>query len=142
MSKIPLPAPSAEPKHNANPSSEKKTILLVEDDADHRIMLRLIIEQFGLIALEARDGCEALEVASGQPPDLILLDLRLPGIDGIETIRRMRSLPALHRVPIVAMTAYPELRREAYTAGANDVLRKPLQLPEVQVFLRWFFSED
>ena len=84
---------------------------------------------YGVIA--AADGFLALELAQESPPDLILMDIQLPGMDGFETIRRLRGLPGLVSTPIIAITALamsgdPE---RCLAAGANGYLSKPLHLP-------------
>jgi two-component system chemotaxis response regulator CheY len=103
-------------------------ILLVEDTDSLRYLFALMLKQQGYEVCEARDGLEALGCLVHFHPELILTDLRMPGLDGIGLIRRLRAMPELDDVPVVAMTslASSEAEREARRAGAACVLAKPI----------------
>jgi len=103
------------------------TILLAEDDPDILFMVAFKLRRAGLEVLEATDGPSALEVARRRPPDLALLDIRMPRIDGITVCRELRAGPWTSDIPIIVMTARsrPQDKEQAYAAGANDFLVKP-----------------
>jgi DNA-binding response OmpR family regulator len=113
------------------------TILCVDDTRDIRTLVQAILERDGALVRVASDGEEGLASASARPPDAILLDVRLPGIDGIETLRRMRAQPSLSRLPIVVMTARgdPATVAAALAAGADDVIEKPFAPDELRARL-------
>ena len=104
-----------------------KTILLVEDVQDNRDLVVQILESEYTV-IEARDGLEGLDKARAYRPDLILLDLALPKMDGWETARRIKSDPDLKQIPIVALTAYAMEGDEAQAleAGCDAYVAKPV----------------
>jgi two-component system cell cycle response regulator DivK len=107
-----------------------KRILIAEDNPDHRTILRYQLRRIGPFHLfEARNGQEALDVVTREGVDLIILDLKMPVLDGWEVIRRIRALPsAVCNVPILALTAYAELgaERQVRAAGCDAYIAKPL----------------
>lgn len=110
------------------------TILLVEDYEDTRIMLRNWLERRGYRLVEAGDGQEAVDLAPLANPGLILMDLRLPELNGIAAMRRLRHFPELKDVPVVVLSALdPALFREAaFTAGCVEYLSKPIDLRRLE----------
>ena len=106
----------------------RKTILVVEDYADSREMISLLLEDLGYRTMEAQNGEEAVEIASRQTPDLVLTDFDLPDMDGAALIKRLRRLSKMSRVPIIMFTARE--RREVYdmarAAGCSAFLSKPV----------------
>lgn len=104
-----------------------KTILLVEDVEDNRDLVVQILESEYTV-VEARDGVEGLERAKALRPDLILLDLALPKMDGWETARRIKADPDLKNIPIIALTAYAMEGDEAQAleAGCDAYVAKPV----------------
>jgi CheY-like chemotaxis protein len=109
-----------------------RRILIVEDNPDHRFLLRHQLQKIGGFALvEVTDGAQALDVVPrGEPLDLIIMDLGLPGLDGLEATRRIRALPGPQgHIPIVAYTAYTtaHMEHEARAAGCDAYLTKPLR---------------
>jgi two-component system, cell cycle response regulator DivK len=101
-----------------------QTILVVEDYEDTRLMLKKLLESKGYHVLEAINGQEAVEMAGRERPDLILMDLDLPVLDGIGATQRIRSQTVLREVPIVAVTAYPMsfTRVKAFAKGCNEYI--------------------
>lgn len=83
-----------------------KKILVVEDFDDTRLMLKRFLEGKGCVVVEGKDGQEAMEMAIREPPDLILMDLRMPVLDGLNATRLLRERKELDDVPVVAVTAY------------------------------------
>jgi CheY-like chemotaxis protein len=104
------------------------TILLVEDDEDTRYIMRLELEQRGYRVIEAKDGEEGVELAQLESADIILMDLSLPGIDGLEATKQIRNDGDLRRVPIVAVTAHQEtdFRLGAKESGFDAYVTKPI----------------
>nr|HID13388.1 response regulator [Anaerolineae bacterium] len=110
-------------------------ILYVEDNPENRLLVRRILEAEGYFVLEAADGPSGLEVATQARPDLILLDINLPEIDGYDLARRFRDTPALQQVPILAITANVMKgdRERTLAAGCDGYIQKPIdvdRLPE------------
>ena len=105
-----------------------KTVLLVEDFDDTRFMMRQLLEMDGYCVIEAKNGREAVEFAKQKCPDVILMDLSLPELDGISATKHIRELEDLCDVPIIALTAYDqaEFYAAALTAGCNTYFTKPV----------------
>ena len=99
-------------------------VLLMEDCSDLRHLFARILRLVGVEVHEAADGSEASACLPSAAPELVLTDLMMPVLDGLELIRRLRAMPGMDGVPIVAMTA--ETLREVHRAGAIDLLEKPL----------------
>ncbi|HEY3042001.1 MAG TPA: response regulator [Pyrinomonadaceae bacterium] len=113
---------------------ELATVLLVEDTEDNRQMLKRLLEMSGYRVVEAINGVEAVEVADQVRPQIILMDLSLPFIDGLAATRRIRNLPNLSEVPIVAVSAHDtaDFHSEALDAGCNAYITKPIDYPELE----------
>jgi len=120
------------------------TIMLVEDDEINRAMLRQLLQKSGYRVVEAGNGPDALEVASREHPLLILMDLDLPGLDGIGATRRIREQAELREIPIVMTTAFdtPAIREAAYDAGCNEFLVKPLDSTKLKELIGSFSLES
>jgi pilus assembly protein CpaE len=103
-------------------------ILVVDDDIDTLRLVGLMLERQGYQIIAASTGQQALSLARVEKPDLILLDLMMPDIDGFETLRRLRSLPAGQDLPVVVVTAMPDpdIDQRVARAGGNATLRKPV----------------
>ena len=113
-------------------------VLIVEDHADTREMLRILLNMIGCRVIEAEDGEQAMSMAEKGHPDLILLDVKMPLLDGLTVTRLIRSHPVLNEVPIVLITGMdtPQLHREARSAGCNDCLIKPLDFERLQELIK------
>lgn len=107
----------------------QKRVLVVEDVEDARVMMRLMIEKQGLSVIEAAGAYEAIEKAEEYHPDLILMDIGLPLLDGLSTATLIKRLKALDKTPIIAVTAYRDILDQAKKAGCSDVLYKPIDPP-------------
>jgi DNA-binding NtrC family response regulator len=110
----------------------KKTLLVVDDDAGQRELLGGFVKTLGHAVREAASGEEALEAVRRHPPDMLLLDVRLPGISGLETLRQVRLLAP--DLPVLLITAFADLRQavDAIKSGAEDYLPKPVDLEELR----------
>jgi two-component system cell cycle response regulator DivK len=121
--------------------NEKATILYVEDNPDNRVLVRRILlsEDYGL--LEAQNAGQALELLKETRPDLILMDINMPDMDGYTLTSKIKSLPGFERVPIIALTANVMRgdREKTLEAGCDGYIQKPLDidqlLREVEKFL-------
>ena len=104
-------------------------ILLVEDNEMNRDMLARRLERRGYQVVIAIDGDQGVRLAQTEAPDLILMDMSLPVLDGWEATRRLRALPATHTIPIIALTAHAMAgdREQALQAGCNDYDSKPVE---------------
>jgi two-component system cell cycle response regulator DivK len=104
-----------------------KRILVVEDQEDNRRIVRDLLTSVGYEIIEAVTGDEGVEMAGAHTPDLILMDIQLPGLDGYEAMRRIKADPALHQIPIIAVTSYAlsgdDLK--AQQAGCDAYVSKP-----------------
>ena len=105
-----------------------KTILLVEDNEDNLIVYRTILDHVGYRVIEARDGEEGVARALAEHPDLILMDVSLPKMDGWEATRRIKGDPQTSEIPIIAVTAHAldDDREKATQVGCDGYLAKPV----------------
>lgn len=103
------------------------TVLYAEDDKEHRIMLRFYLKNTGIELIEANDGREALEKIQEQRPDLILLDLFMPKLDGYGVIESLKANPETQDIPIIVISAWPtpKNRKRAEESGVVDFVVKP-----------------
>ncbi|MEW5959346.1 MAG: hybrid sensor histidine kinase/response regulator [Chloroflexota bacterium] len=121
-----------------------KTILYIEDDLSNRLLVRHLLGNAGYRVVEAVDGLNGVQAAQAERPDLILMDLGIPGLDGYETTTRIKSLAGLGHIPIIALTATAREgdRQRALTAGCDGYLTKPInvdRLPQqIAEFLNGF----
>ena len=119
----------------------KKTILLIEDNAQNSYLTTFLLESKGYSVITAADGPSGIELAKHSRPDLILLDIQLPMMDGYAVASALRSLDSMQRVPIVAVTSYAMVgdREKCLAAGCNGSIEKPINpetfASEVSTFL-------
>jgi len=117
--------------HGPGPSATRgaPSILVVEDDPETRHFYLQVLKTEGWHADEAHNGFQAFEKAVAAPPDLVLTDIAVPGLDGIELCRRLRADERTRNVPVLAVTGYDDRRYpdRAMQAGANHVLIKPFE---------------
>ncbi|GAB4442947.1 MAG: hybrid sensor histidine kinase/response regulator [Anaerolineae bacterium] len=118
------------------------TILHVEDNPANRILVKQVLEVAGYTVVEAHDGLAAIKMAQELQPDLILMDINIPGIDGYETTTRLKSLPGLNHVPIIALTAKTLAgdRERALTAGCDGYIAKPINVDTLAAQLAEFLA--
>ncbi len=111
----------------------KNLVLLVDDNQDNQYAVRFILEDKGYRVVFARDGAEGIEKAVKLKPDLILMDMMMPKVDGYQATQKIRSYKTLKNVPIIAMTAKSpqEDKRQAIKAGCNEYLSKPFNLDDI-----------
>lgn len=119
-------------------SESARRVLVAEDHADIRLMMKFMLKTKGHIVLEASNGREAVELAGSSFPDLILMDLSMPVLDGFEATRQIKSLEATRHIPIVAVSAHcnePEGCRRALEAGCTDCVCKPVEWSSIESIL-------
>lgn len=128
-----------QPNGNSMPDSGH-TILVVDDFDDTRLLLRTWLERKGYRVIEAHDGRQAISAAQNIIPDLIIMDVEMPELDGLSATREIRKLKALGNVPIVAVSAYgaDQFRLEALAAGCNEYVSTPFEPNELEILIRSF----
>ena len=120
-----------------------KRILVIEDTEDNRQIIRDLLTSFVYVLLVAVDGAEGVAMAEAHYPDLILMDIQLPVLDGYEATRRIRAIPELAEVPIIAVTSYALSGDEAKTreAGCDGYIAKPFSPRQLLAKVREFLPE-
>jgi CheY-like chemotaxis protein len=122
-------------------SKSQKRVLLVEDNEDNLVVYRTILEHVGFIVIEARDGEEGVNRARSESPDIILMDISIPKMDGWEATQRLKADGKTSAIPIIALTAHAleEDRLKAMRAGCDGYLAKPVEprrvVEEVEKFI-------
>jgi len=119
-----------------------KQVLVVDDKASSRELIRTVLERSGYGVIEAGDGREAVRIARQAAPDLILLDLQMPALDGFGALGELRNEPRFASLPIVALTASAMQgdREKAIAAGFTSYLSKPVKLAELRAELARLLS--
>ncbi|HUF69677.1 MAG TPA: response regulator [Longimicrobiales bacterium] len=127
---------------------DRARILLIEDNDDNLTVYRTILEYVGFAVLEARDGEAGISEARNRHPDLILMDISIPKIDGFEATRILKADPATRSIPIIALTAHAleDDRKRARECGCDGFLAKPIAprrvVSEIRRFLRGHAAEN
>lgn len=108
-------------------------ILYVEDNEDNIFMLKNRLTRAGFTVVIAKDGAQGVDMAASERPDLILMDLGLPMLDGWEATRRIKAAPDTKHIPVIALTAHAMAgdREKAIAAGCDDFDTKPIELPRL-----------
>ena len=127
--------------HTTDGPSSQATILLAEDHGDSREALSALLEAFGYEVVPAVNGREAVDLARASDPDLILMDIMMPELDGFEATRRIRDFPETSHIPIITLTAMDGARSLALDAGADDFLPKPVDSGSLLQKVRTYLSE-
>lgn len=114
-------------------SSTKATILYVEDNPDNRMLVRRILLSQDYKLLEAKDASEALNVLKSERPDLILMDINMPDMDGYTLTTKIKALPGFERIPILALTANVMRgdKEKTLEAGCDGYIQKPLDIDQL-----------
>ena len=121
-----------------------KKILVVEDSSTQRKIICKMLLQNGYRILEAKDGYEALSIVELEEPDLILLDIIMPGIDGYKVMSMMKEIPGMQRVPIIMLTSRDKLidKMRGKVSGTNEYLTKPFKSKELIEKIEKYTSDD
>ena len=117
-------------------------ILYIEDNADNRLLVKRVLEAEGYKLLEAANAKDGLRQVLAEPPDLILMDINLPEVDGYTTTARIKSMPGLERVKIVAVTANVMKgdREKTLAAGCDGYIQKPIDVDQLPVQIARFLE--
>ena len=116
----------------------RRTVLVVDDFDDTRLLLRTWFERRGFRVIEAENGVQAISRAQNEQPDLIIMDMQMPQLDGLAATRQIRSLQALGSVPIVAVSAYgaEQFRDLALAAGCDEYVSTPFEPATLESIVR------
>ena len=122
---------------NSSPNT-RRTVLVVDDFDDTRLLLRTWFERRGFRVIEAGNGVEAIDRAETESPDLIIMDIQMPQLDGLSATRRIRNLKSFDSVPIVAVSAYgaDQFRDQAIAAGCNEYVSTPFEPATLEGIIR------
>ncbi len=120
----------------------RSRILVIEDNQDNMTLISDILVSLKYVVLQAADGEQGVAMAAAEHPDLILMDLSLPRLDGWSATRRIKADPALQHIPIIALTAHAMIgdRERALAAGCDDYVSKPINLRELASKLARYLS--
>lgn len=118
-----------------------KTVLIVEDYEDIREIMNIYVRAYGYKAVSAADGQEAVEITKECKPDLILMDITMPVMDGITATEIIRGIDSFSKVPIVAITAHADMFYDkAMKAGITEIIKKPLNFDKLESLLAKYLS--
>jgi two-component system alkaline phosphatase synthesis response regulator PhoP len=136
--------PAAEGKPAVEVKRDGRQVLIADDEPITRMLVKILLERDGYSVLEAQTGSEALEIAARQRPDLIVMDLNMPQMDGYDAIRQLRQMPALSDVPVVVLTADdgPGVERRVLEIGADDYLVKPFDPAVLSIRIQSVFRRQ
>jgi len=125
-------------------SKEVTFILVVEDSEDNREILRYVLRASGYGVLEAVNGQQAVSICREKHPDLILMDLSMPVLDGYGAAQQIRELDHLDKIPIIAVSAHATMdyRAKALAGGFNDYLTKPIDFSQLETLLHRYLSME
>src|SRR5258706_8404437 len=117
-----------------DPSDSRGTILVVDDFDDTRLLLRTWLQRKGFRVVEASNGNEAVSEAEGESPDLIIMDIEMPELDGLAATRKIREVSGLAKTPILAVSAYgaEQFRPLALQAGCDEYVATPFEPEELE----------
>jgi two-component system, cell cycle response regulator DivK len=118
----------------------KPVILVVDDFDDTRLLLRTWLERKGFEVIEAANGLEAISQAETNLPDLIIMDLEMPELDGLAATRKIRNVKELEKVPVLAVSAYgaEQFRDDAIAAGCDEYVSTPFEPDDLEQLIRSF----
>jgi CheY-like chemotaxis protein len=121
-----------------NPNEQPRTILVVDDFDDTRLLLRTWLRRKGYRVVEAENGNEAIAKVQDAHPDLVIMDVEMPELDGLAATRLIRTLKNSAELPIVAVSAYGAdlFREQALAAGCNDYMSTPFEPDELEKLIR------
>ena len=120
-----------------------RTILIVEDYEDTRNCMKYLIQSYGYIVVEAGDGLQAIESFRHHFPDLVLMDISMPKMDGLTATKAIRKFEGTDNIPIIAVTAHgKQFYKRAIEAGCNALIDKPVDFDALEPFLNQYLSID
>jgi CheY-like chemotaxis protein len=124
------------------PAAGQRLVLVVDDNEDNLYLLAFVIEQLGCALLTAANGQTALDLAQRYQPTLIMLDMMLPDIDGLEVLSHLKQNPVTAGIPVIAVTAMArkEDRERILGAGCHEYVSKPYAVDELEVLMKQYLS--
>lgn len=118
-----------------------KKVLIVEDYEDTRDFMKFLIESYGYQVIEAADGMEAIDRVKQMNPDLVLMDISLPVVDGLTATRAIRACNCAAKLPIIAVTAFGKsYYKKAIEAGCNDLIDKPIDFNALEPIINQYLA--
>ncbi|MGI8494329.1 MAG: response regulator [Pyrinomonadaceae bacterium] len=118
-----------------------KKVLIVEDYEDARTFMKFLVEGYGCEVVEAADGIEAIDIFKNQHPDLVLMDISLPVVDGLTATKAIREIDKSPKLPIIAVTAFGKsFYKKAIEAGCNDLIDKPVDFDTLEPILNHYLN--
>jgi len=118
-----------------------KTILVVDDFKDTQVLMKFLIEKLGYQVQQAEDGWKAVESVKRQVPDLILMDMALPSVDGIQATKLIRQFEGASKIPIIAFTASGQfIYQQAMDAGCNALIDKPIDIDKLELIIKQYLD--
>ena len=119
-----------------------RRILIAEDDDEHRIALKLMLKLSKFDVIEARDGREAVDSVRRERPDIVLMDLSLPGVDGLQATRELRRDAVFQHLPIIFVTGYDnqETVDRIRACGGTDYISKPIEFDDLKKMIRNYLA--
>ena len=120
-----------------------KVILIVEDDPNSRMLARDLLQRFGYAIIEATDGKQGVELAKARKPDLILMDIMMPEMDGLEATRILKADATTKKIPVLALTSYAMTgdKERILQAGCDGYVTKPIDIEELLKLVAEYLSE-
>lgn len=119
-----------------------KTILVVDDFEDTQVFMKFLLEKLGFEVLQARDGWKAVESVKRRIPDLILMDMAMPLVNGIGATKLIRQLKEASEIPIIAFTASGQfIQQQAIDAGCNDFIEKPVDIDKLKLIIKKYLED-
>jgi signal transduction histidine kinase/CheY-like chemotaxis protein len=134
----------SEPSFENIKFADNLCVIVVEDNEINQQLLKILLKQLGISVLQAYNGMQGIEMITQHNPDLIIMDIHMPVMDGMEAIRKIREVKAFDQIPIICLTAdaFTNQQKKAMTLGANDYLTKPIEMAKLlQVFSKYFSVE-
>jgi two-component system, cell cycle response regulator DivK len=121
-----------------------KQILYIEDNPDNRTLVRRVLQSEGYVVREAPDGRTGLQMAAEQRPDLVLMDINLPEVDGYEITARLKQLTGMSQVPVIAVTANVMKgdREKTLAAGCDGYIQKPIDIDTLSNQIEHFLTRN
>lgn len=119
-------------------SDKKPVIMVADDEEDIKVVLKMFLEAIGYEVVNAFDGLDAMEQMKANRPDLVLMDIMMPVIDGIEVVRQMKTDKNLREIPVIMLTAaaQSDMLQKALAVGAVDYISKPFEPEVVQIAIK------
>ena len=125
---------------NAQPSGDRPAVLVIDDEKAYTKVMAMVLGEYGFDSFPANSAKDAWELLDRVTPDLVLLDVMMPEIDGITFLGELRSKAQFRAVPVLVITAYTETREKALQAGASGYLKKPFSAQQLRDSIGEFLS--